>query len=793
MRALRLLRTTSRPLVIGGLFVTIVIGAIGFLPLFGGPGYEHALATGLIVPAAAAVATAVHVARGETSEPLESVGHGVLVGLAYASIALAVALLHAVRVGICELWGAVVYFVLTALLGTLLGGVWGAAAGELSHAIARRRSWTQRRARRIAVGAALAGPLSGVGFGVFRFYSSPMIFAYDPFVGYFSGTIYDTVIDPGLSLLTFRLGTLATLSAVSLVASVLRRDEHRSFGLVLDLTTAARRARGALAFGATVASVSVTLAGIQLGHYSTAESIVKDLGAEKHGERCDVVYPSTTREQEAKLLLVDCEEQISMVEARLGAKGPPRIRAFFFRDDADKKRLMGAAHTYIAKPWREEVYLQIASYPHPVLGHELAHVIAGSFGRGPFRIAGDVGGYLPNPGLIEGVAVAASPDDEDLTDAQWARAMMQIGILPSMQRVFSLGFLGDASAKSYTLAGAFITWIGATHGMETVRSWYGGGDIAALTGKSWGALEQGFRDYLATVELPAEAESFAMAKFNRPGLFGRRCPHVVDAIRHEADLCRETQRFDEAIKLYGEALSKDRLDFASRHARAVTIRRYVDRERGRAELEALAASPDIPRTYRDRASEALADADLIDDNLEPARVRYAKLAEGAVDEDVARTLEVKELATVDPAAREAIKALLLGDGAHGPDVFVAGVELGRWPFEVAPNRSPLAGYLTGRNLIQRGFYEKGARALDDALSSPDGALTFPTARIARETLRQRAIAACALGDRPAVDRVRAIIEGPADPFKASSGGRREATLRLIDRCARGAKPAPHAP
>jgi len=64
------------------------------------------------------------------------------------------------------------------------------------------------------------------------------------------------------------------------------------------------------------------------------------------------------------------------------------VRAFFFRDAAEKKRLMGAGDTYIAKPWRKEVYLQMGAYPHPVLGHELAHVVAGSFGRGPFRIAG---------------------------------------------------------------------------------------------------------------------------------------------------------------------------------------------------------------------------------------------------------------------------------------------------------------------------------------------------------------------------------------------------------------------
>ncbi len=766
-----------RPYLIGALVVTVLLGGIGFLPLFGGPGYEHALATGLIAPAAAAIATALDVLRSDDrspSTPLASVGRGILAGLAYATLSLFTALLHVLRLGICELWGALLYFAMTAGIGAVMGGVWGAAVGELLRAVDSIRPL--RRPRLTAVLGALGGPIAGVVVSLYRFISSPMIFAFDPFVGYFSGTLYDTVIDAGTTLLTYRLGSLATLIAVTLTASILERDDEKPFGLVLDLRSTATRVRGLLAFLAAGASVGLLLAGSQLGHFSTTESIVQDLGAEKHGARCDVVYPSTTREQEAELLLKDCEEEVAMIEERLGVRGPNRIRAFFFRDDSDKKRLMGAAHTYIAKPWRDEVYLQLGSYPHPVLGHELAHVIAGTFGRGSFRIAGDVGGYLPNPGLIEGIAVAASPDDEDLTDAQWAHAMMKIGILPPMSRVFSLGFLGDASAKSYTLAGSFIDWLAQRWGMATVRSWYGGGDIVALTGKSWPDLEQAFRDYLATVPLPPEAESFARAKCNRPGLFGRKCPHVVDKIRLEADGCRESQRFEEAIRLYNEALSKDAADFASRHSRAVTMRRHTDRENGRAELESIMARDDVPRTWRDRAEEALADADFIDGDLERAATHYDALAKRALDEDAARTLEVKKLAALDPAAREAVQALLLGDQKHRSDVFVGGVALGRW-IVTEGEKSALASYLVGRNLVQRGFYEQGAASLDVALRGE-----LPTPRIARETLRQRAIAACALSDVAALQKVNAIIESPDDPFKGASGGRREATLRMIARC-----------
>jgi hypothetical protein len=734
-RLWRMIKRAPRSYVVGAVVVTVLLGAVGFLPLFGGPGYEQSLATGLIVPSCVAIATAISTARGESSSPLASLGRGVLAGLAYVGLALVTSLLHAARIGICELWGALLYFALTAGIGSLIGGAWGAVVGEVVRVLVTRRRATGsglRRIRLVAVLLALAGPIAGVAVSVYRFFTSPMIFAFDPFVGYFSGTLYDTVIDAGTALLTYRLGSLATLISLALFASILERNKDRPFGLVLDLRSPMTRARFALGLTAGLASAGLVLAGSHLGHFSTTESIVKDLGAEKHGARCDVVYPNTTREQEALLLIKDCDEEIAAVEKRLDTKGPKRIRAFFFRDENDKKRLMGAAHTYIAKPWREEVYLQLGGYPHPVLGHELAHVIAGSFGRGPFRIAGDMGGYVPNPGLIEGVAVAASPDDEDLTDAQWARAMMQIGILPSMQRVFSLGFLGDASSKSYTLAGAFINWIASepSWGMSAVRDWYGGRDVVEITGKSWRELDTAFREHLGTVPLPLEAESFARAKFSRPGLFGRKCPHVVDAIRHEADVCRDTQRFEEAIRLYERALSKDALDHASRHSRAQTHRRHGDKGAGRTELEALATREDVPRTWRDRADEALADADFIEGNVDRARERYEGLAKRSLDEDAARTLEVKKLGTEDPAARAAVGALLLGDEKRGSDIFLAGVALGRWPADSL--HAPLSRYLIGRNLVQRGFFEKGATELEAAL---EGGL--PTRRLTRETIRQR--------------------------------------------------------
>jgi hypothetical protein len=220
-------RRIPLPFLIGGLAVTILMLLVGFLPLFGGPGYEHAVATGLIVPSAAAIATA----RAPSQSPSESLGHGRVAGHAYARLSLLTALAHVLRVGICEVSGALLYFALTAGIGSMMGGAWGAAIGELVRVIRMRRD--VKRPRLLTTLLCLAGPVAGVLVSLWRFYDSPMVFAYDPFVGFFSGTLYDTVIDPGLALLTYRLGSFATLVALALTASVLVREDDRPFGLVL--------------------------------------------------------------------------------------------------------------------------------------------------------------------------------------------------------------------------------------------------------------------------------------------------------------------------------------------------------------------------------------------------------------------------------------------------------------------------------------------------------------------------------------------------------------------------------
>lgn len=758
----------ERPSLAVGLAVTVVHAvATGFLPLFGGVGYENDIAVGLICPSIAAVSVARDTSRRPARSPLESLVSGLSFGIVVALVSLAIALLHGLRVRSCDPLGGLSVYVLTAGVGTVLGGAWGALVGELARGKARPRLV----ASLLGIGLPLGSALVSVG----RFVTSPMIFAYDPFVGFFSGTLYDTVVDPGPPLVTYRLGSLATVLAALCLASLLVRDERGTIRIA-DRTAPFFGARVTVLVVTVVASLWVTTHGTTYGHYQTRASITEALGGTLAGTRCDVVFPSSLSREEALLLRKDCEDDLARVEARLGAKGPAKITAFFFRDAGEKRRLMGAEHTYIAKPWREEVYLQLEHYPHPVLGHELAHVVAGSFGSGPFRVAGSLGGLVPNPGLIEGVAVAASPDDDDVTDLAWAKTMMDLGILPPMRRIFSLGFLGEASSKSYTLAGAFVTWVLDTHGADKVRAWYGGTPLEDLLAEPWDKIEARFKARLAELVVAKEAAAVAKAKFDRPSVFGRRCPHVIDALRRKADGCRDARQIEEAIAAYAAVLAADPRDPSARVSVAFMERRYGEAPKGREALAALEVDESLPKPYRDRATEALADADFLDGSFDLAHARYARLAAAVLDEDQARTYEVKALAAERVDLREPLGLFLLGERMRSPDPFVGGVALGR-ALAARPDDAVLL-YLVGRNAVQRGHVEVGVVMLEKAVASG----TLPTERLKREALRQLGHGACSLGRPDLVERVLTAVRAPGSPFH--EGGRKDTVVALLVGCKR---------
>jgi len=295
------------------IFVAVATGAIGAIKIARGPGYEYALVTGLFVPSVAAISAALERSKAQSSL-FEGARRGLFVGGALATTALATAIAWGAIGGFCDFFGGVLSYALTAGAGTLLGGLWGAFAGEISRG---KKAY-------FVVFAALAAPIGSALFDVWRFYATPAIFAFNPFVGYFSGTLYDTIIEPGVALLSYRAASAATIAGTLVFASAVAREK-----IFLRILLPQRALLGATLLAASFGSVAF---GAQLGHWQTSKTIADKLGAHRSGTRCNVVLPDSVLENDADLMLKDCEEEVAAVEHTLGVRGPERITAFFFRD-----------------------------------------------------------------------------------------------------------------------------------------------------------------------------------------------------------------------------------------------------------------------------------------------------------------------------------------------------------------------------------------------------------------------------------------------------------------------------
>jgi hypothetical protein len=112
---------------------------------------------------------------------------------------------------------------------------------------------------------------------------------------------------------SYRAGTLATLLALGAGAAVLERGS----GGRLAFSTARHPGVVWLAVAAAAASLIASAEGLRLGHWQTDQSIAHELGGRIENERCEVIYPRSLSDDDARLLLRDCSTQARQVSAYL--------------------------------------------------------------------------------------------------------------------------------------------------------------------------------------------------------------------------------------------------------------------------------------------------------------------------------------------------------------------------------------------------------------------------------------------------------------------------------------------
>ncbi len=610
-------------------------------------------------------------------------------GLLLFGVMLGVILLNGLRVPPCNLQEGILFFLLMPLPSLCIAAGMGLIAGLVT------------RGPKVASGVWLIIYFTGIFSAFFSFYATPAVHLFHPFFGYYPGVLYDRLIEVDARLVTYRVASLLQLLAMitaaeSLMDRTLRIAPH-PFRDKKTVTFAC----GAFVVGA----VLMQLFGHALGHRTTRSELESHLTVTRHTENLDLFFPENTDEKLADLLTKDARFSLQQVKTYLGMERTGRIAIFFFNNSAHKQRIMGAANTNVAKPWRREVYVILEPPPHPVLRHELVHAVSDALGVGPFSISGTAGGLLPNPGLIEGLATAAQGPRGNLTLHQWSAAMLSLDLLPRAEVLFGLGFFDLDAARGYTAAGSFCQWIRDTFGAEKLRLAYHCGDVARALGKPLATLDEAWRAHLKTISLTPEERSAAKHRFDRPPIIRSRCVHEVARLREEANQCFDRGARDAALDALREA--HRRSGGATATGRGIFFG-LVDAGRDgkvRDMAKRLVADPSTGAVEKNVIEEIL--TDLVARDAKPGKVgdTYRDLAQRAGNEADRRRLQVKahldglpdidrrlfDVLSIRPGPRavsDAHAALLIADGAAA-----------------RPN-DPVLAYLHARQYFNQQDYEQ---------------------------------------------------------------------------------------
>lgn len=665
------------------------------LPLFELPGYELAMAMTLMLAllggAAGLCAARIESARAAAQEQPERIGPPLLRAVAFSLSALllpfAAAALTALAAGRCSPWKGAPFFLVLPAVTAFTASAWGLLFGALFER------------RRAAIGALSLLYLLSLASSLWPLYDGPQLFALDHLFGYFPGPLYDEAIAIDRRLLTFRLLSLAFGALPLALLAVRRADSPRPGPIAALLLCCALLAIGALFE-------------FELWLGIDRADLARALGGERQTPHLAIHFPSEKSAEEVERLARDLEFDYRQVSSFLGLsestqdEGRLPLRVYLHRSVEEKRRLIGAAETSFARPWRGELHLDDwpSGEPHPVARHELAHLLGAPFGAPPFRVTARAAGLAINNGIVEGLAVAAdrgpSARGGELSLHEWAAAMRALKLAPELERLMgTAGFYRAPSSRAYTFVGSFLLYLAQRHGPEPLRTLYAHGDFEAAYGVALTQLSREWERFLDTLPLDDQALSTARRRFERGSIFERPCPREVALLLEEAQRSRSSNPA-RSLALYERCAALDPAHPVP--LRAAARLRAQRGEYGEAELlwRRLLDAPTSSASTQAQALMELGDLAWRRGETAGAKELYAQaLGPGFGGEaSFERTVRVKLAAADAPAQGELIRRYFDAPNDLGNTLALA--RLADDP--AAGDLSPIANYLVGRQLLHRG-------------------------------------------------------------------------------------------
>lgn len=667
--------------------------ALCFVPLFNLLAFEFAFALGIPVAICAGLA-GVRARRQAPRAAWQAWGRAMRWAGGMALLPLVPITLNALRVRNCDYLEGLLFYALLPGLTVAIASGWGVLAATLT-----------RRARLLFWGVLLGS----IGWSIARFWLHPPVDAFNPFLGYYPGSIYDEVVPIGRRLLWSRAEDLLwALAAVALAQ--LDRQRRRTWVMAAGALLLAMGGR----LGATAQHVHRDAAYVQAA-----------LGGHRATEHLDIYYPRRWSLEKIDALAHDLEFAYAELAGFLAVTPSVRPAIYLYPDQPTKKRLMGAGRTRIAKPWQRSMHVHSPKVGDAVSIHELAHVFSADLADGPLHLS--MRGPLPHMGLIEGLAVAATWESGRLDGHHWTAAMRQAGVAPTLRALLSpTGFLSKNSRTAYTMCGSFVRFQHEQAGADAVEATYRNGHVVPID--QLDPLVTAWEAHLDALIVDPRALIAAKARFDRPAIFRKVCAHEVAAVRRAVRHAISRGDLPAALRDVDRLLSFVNRDVNARLTR-IAVLVGLGRQAEAAEFaQAIIDDAKAGAAARLRAREWRADLAAARGD-ESAAAEYEALLDQVFNRDVLRRLAVKRAALDHPEGAPIIRLLTAPRGTpkHTTAAWLSTVR-------VAAPDWPVVRYLTGRRHLSNGERAEGEADLRAALA---GALPHPALRYEAERLLAR--------------------------------------------------------
>jgi hypothetical protein len=739
-----------------------------FLPLVGVLGYTFAFVMAVVASVAAADLAAALARRSRAVEPqrldhatgpgrlvAELFGRAALVNLALLAAPFFLLTLNALRVRNCDYgFGLQAYFGLT-----ILSALAGTAVGIATETLAGRR-------RILANALPYAAIVAWWLHAVWRFYAAPPVFVYNAFGGFFPGNLYDENLSlTGAFWWSRAYQTLVAVSVLAVVAMLLDTPSVTIRWLRERRPIGVRRRPTAIAAAAAATAALVWFDSGDLGFDVDAGDIQHALGGRRDTEHFVIYYPTGGDIEKDIDLIADDHElrYLQAVRAFDLVPGGDPITSYYFESPEQKRRWFGAERVHMAKPWAREIFVNHDSFPHNVLRHEIAHVVAGAFGDDTFGVSVKTVLGVPalfSVGLIEGAAVAADwpGHRSELTPHQAVRALRELDYEPPVEELFSTGFFQFSSSRSYTTAGSFVYFLLTEYGAPRFRALYrSGGDFRAAYGRGLGELAAEWRAAIDATILPPGTAEAVRERFRRRAVFERPCPHAIARKRRRIAEHAVRGEREDAIELSREVCRDSpgepryRLDLAQL---LLAAERLGD---ARAEYAEIAANDNWSTSIRAEAMLRLSDLAGREDDVSTALAHLDAAAALPLDHDTLRQIVARREAAVHAGpAGPHLRAYFWRHPIDSTFDAAVGVARAGEAARLEPELA-LPRYLIGLQLYNKRAWEDAVLHLRQVLDMPAHPL------IARRNAAVLAIAAYRTGDYDTVLRAAAVLEQPEQP------------------------------